>query len=299
MTSAAIENEDWNALDLVGLPALMRRTSGHSNVMVGILDGPVVIGSAASAARDSGNAIAGADRYAGEGRAASKHGAFVAGMLFAEKSSPNPGICPGCTLFSRPIFQDSFGRNHEDQQVATPEDLARGLLECLDAGALVVNLSAALIGCSADATRSIGSALDRAMSQGMLVVAAAGNQAAIDSSVITSHPWVITVVACGPTGEPMRSSNLSHSIGRNGLRAPGVRIVGTGPVGERLVWNGTSVAAPFVTGTVALLCSEFPKVPPRVIRFAVMQSIPRPRRIVPPVLDAKAAWAWLNSYSGR
>ena len=67
-------------------------------------------------------------------------------------------------------------------------------------------------------------ALDHAMRRGVLVVAAAGNQATVGSTVITRHPWVIPVVAYDADGAPMGQSNFGNSIGRRGLGAPGDRV---------------------------------------------------------------------------
>jgi len=92
-------------------------------------------------------------------------------------------------------------------------------------------------------------------------------------------------------GRPMNHSNLGSSIGRRGLGAPGDRITSTGANGKPLTMGGTSAAAPFVTGAIALLWSEFPKVTATELRFAAMQAcFPRRTTVVPPLLDAWAAY---------
>jgi hypothetical protein len=55
--------------------------------------------------------------------------------------------------------------------------------------------------------------LTRRPNRGVLFVAAAGNQGALGSSVITRHPWLIPVVACDRSGRVMAVSNLGASIG--------------------------------------------------------------------------------------
>ena len=123
------------------------------------------------------------------------------------------------------------------------------------------------------------------------MVAAAGNQGTLGSSAITRHPWVIPVVACDLRGRPMNDSNLGGSIGRRGLRAPGDGITSLGAEGQPLTLGGTSVAAPFVTGATALLWSEFPSATAAQIKLAVTQaSTPRRASVVPPLLDAAAAY---------
>ena len=65
------------------------------------------------------------------------------------------------------------------------------------------------------------------------MVAAAGNQGTVGSSVITRHPWVIPVIACDLQGRPTTESNLGSSIGRRGLAAPGENIASLGTTAGR------------------------------------------------------------------
>jgi subtilisin family serine protease len=174
---------------------------------------------------------------------------------------------------------------------ATPEELAQAILDCIDAGARVLNISAALAQPSMKNERTLEEALDQAARRGVIVVAAAGNQGTLGSTAITCHPWVIPVVAYDLQGRPMNHSNLGSSIGRRGLGAPGDRITSLGAQGEPLTFGGTSAAAPFVTGAIALLWSEFPTATATEIKLAATHArIPRRTTVVPPLLDAWAAY---------
>ena len=109
--------------------------------------------------------------------------------------------------------------------------------------------------------------------------------------MITRHPWVIPVVACDASGRPVTESNLGSSIGRRGLRAPGESITSLGSATRSFTSGGTSVAAAFVTGAIALLWSEFPGAAPAEIHFAITRATtPRRASVVPPLLDAEAAY---------
>ncbi len=174
---------------------------------------------------------------------------------------------------------------------ASPEELATAITETIGAGAKVINLSAALTNPSSRGEHQLEQALDYAAQRGVLVVAAAGNQGTVGSSAITRHPWVIPVVACDLQGRPTAESNLGSSIGRWGLAAPGENIVSLGADGKPQTSAGTSAAAPFVTGAIALLWSEFPKTSAAQIKLAITQAGGRSRRtIAPPLLDAWAAY---------
>jgi subtilisin family serine protease len=169
--------------------------------------------------------------------------------------------------------------------------LATAIIDCVDAAANVINLSAALVQPSAKGERRLEEALDYSAKRGSVVVAAAGNQGNVGSSAITRHPWVIPVVACDLRGRPIGYSNFGNSIGRRGLSAPGDGIRSLGADGESPTFGGTSAAAPFVTGTIALLMSIFPDATATELKIGVTGGhVLRRSTIVPPLLDAWAAY---------
>src|SRR5262249_15452964 len=131
--------------------------------------------------------------------AACLHGTFVAGILCGKRGSAAPAICPNCTLLVRPIFAETTPGNGQ-MPSATPEDLAVAIVETIDVGARVINLSAALAQPSSKGERESQEALDYAARRGVIAVAAAGNQGTLGSSAITRHPWVIPVTACDLRG---------------------------------------------------------------------------------------------------
>lgn len=181
-----------------------------------------------------------------------------------------------------------------------PHELAAAIIDCIDAGARVINLSLGLAHPSTQGEQALDEALNHAVRRGVIVVAAAGNQGTLGSSAITRHPWVIPVVACTLAGRPTNESNLGSSIGRRGVRAPGEGITSLGAEGRSLTLGGTSVAVPFVTGTIALLWSEFPSATAAHIKLAMTQaSAPHRASVVPPLLDAEAAYQTLLTANSR
>ena len=183
-------------LALVKLIALMERTSGRPEVKIGVIDGPVLTrhpdltgGRLREIPGTDGGGCTRADSMA------CLHGTFITGILAAKRSSPAPAICPDCTVLIRPIFAEStWGSEHMPS--ATPRELAAAMIECLDAGARVINLSLALEEPSTAEDEALQAAIAQAVRRGVIVVAAAGNQGTLGSSTITRHPWVIPVVAC-------------------------------------------------------------------------------------------------------
>lgn len=279
------------ALSLVGLPPVMSLTSGKPDIVIGLVDGPVdlthqgfntsnvrVLGSSGPSVPCTQTTSLGC-----------MHGTFVAGLLSARKDYIAPGIVPGCTLLVRPVFTESAS-----VPSATARELASAIIETMDAGARVLNLSVAVESLSPQGEREINQALDAAARRRVPVVAAAGNEGTVGSSAIIRHPWVLPVVACDRQGTPSPESNLSNPAGRRGLQAPGVGITGLAPNGGTRTFGGTSAAAPFVTGAMALMWSALPSVTAAEMKFAIAHLAKR-KTIVPPLLDA---WTTYQALAG-
>lgn len=283
-------------LDLVNLTPLMARTTGRAEIKIGLIDGPVAVDHpdlAGQNVREVPGKQSGACSTASS--LACMHGTFVAGMLSAKRGSPAPAICPDCTLLVRPIFSETASTNW-DMPSAKPEELASAIIETVNAGARLINLSAALAQPSAKGERELEQALDYAAKHNVIITVAAGNQGTVGSSVLTRHPWAIPVAACDLQGRLTAESNLGSSIGRHGLTAPGKDITSLGTDGKPQTSGGTSAAVPFVTGAIALLWSEFPSASASAVKLAVTGVGPPSRKtVVPPLLDAWAAYQALTS----
>ena len=140
-------NPTMRPTDLANLTPLMQRSSGRPEIAIGLIDGPVLITHphlTAQRIREVHRKL-GARRSACSraSSAACLHGTYVAGILMAKRGSAAPAICPGCTLLVRPIFAETPSTNG-DMPSATPEQLASAIIDWVDDGARVLNLSAAL-----------------------------------------------------------------------------------------------------------------------------------------------------------
>ncbi|HYD80376.1 MAG TPA: S8 family serine peptidase [Paucimonas sp.] len=279
---------------LLRLPPLMTRCAGRPTLAIGLIDGPAAPDHPllAPVVRTIG-ARDGTMKARRETRAglAVRHGTFLAGILSAYRDRGAPALCPECRLLVRPIFEDL---DREGLPDAAPDVLAGAIEECMEAGARILNLSLAAARPALHGHARLQAALDSACRRGVLVVAAAGNQGVIGSSTLLRHPWVIPVAACDLQARPIAYTNLSHGIGRRGVSAPGVEITSLAPDGGLARMGGTSVAAPLVTGMLALLWSLAPRASAHEIRAALVAPSRRPSRIVPPVADGVAASARLG-----
>jgi Subtilase family len=280
----------WAALDLVGLPSLMAITRGSPRIRLALIDGPVADHPHLDGTRIDHLTDGSAAHQRSTGLAR-QHATAIAGLLAATPESGLPAICPGCRLLVRPIFREDGSGN---ALASTPDDLAQALVDTVDAGVNVINLSAALIR-SYRGVRTLELALDHAAAHRTIVVAAAGNQASFGGSTITRHPWVIPVVAYTLSGVPMDQSVIAPAVGRRGLGACGEKLPGLGTTRASVI-GGTSAATPFVAGAIGLLWSIFPGASAEALRYAVGRpGAPRRSAVMPPLLDA---WTVYQSMLG-
>lgn len=285
-------------LEFVRLVGLMALTRGRPDLVVGLVDGPVALDHPDLATGNVRTLADGPGACQDTGSMSCWHGTFVAGILAARRGSRAPAIAPGCTLVVRPVFSEA--RQVGELPSATPEELSEAIIDCVDAGARVLNLSATLAGGSIGTERALEEALQYTVQRGVLVIAAAGNQGVLAGSAITHHPWVIPVVAYAWAGRPLARSNLGRSIGSGGLGALGEGVVSLTPEGEPAVSAGTSIATPFVTGAAALLWSAFPAATAAEVKHALLSAPAGRRRMVaPPPLNAWGAYEVLSTSQVR
>lgn len=291
-----------NPLAQTKLQKLMSITKGSPKVVIGVIDGPVDFSHPAlqnatlTTVKDSQLSLC---RSASS--AACMHGTYIVGTLAAKRGSVAPSICPECKILLRPVFQESNLSNSSADPnklfpSSTSSELSDAIIETITAGARVINLSLGLSVNSLIFYNDLRDAYDYASKNQVIIVSAAGNQGNIGNVAVIDHDWVIPVAACDESDRPMPMSNFGRSIGQRGLLAPGNNITSTLPGGKFGNMGGTSVSAPFVTGTIALLWSIFPKASAVHIRRSVTSINPRNKSIIPPLLDAELAFDFLKGH---
>jgi subtilisin family serine protease len=259
-------------------------------VVVAVIDGPVSSHPRLSALTTLRTDV---DDPAAGGRDTA-HGTFIAGVLAASRESASPGLCPGCSFLSLPVFTADTAA--AERISTTAARLAAAITMCVDSGAHVINLSVATAGTAQRSSNELRSALSYAASRRCLVVAAAGNNGTLFSNVITQHPWVIPVTALDNAGRLLRRANIGMSVGSRGVAAPGEGVTSLAPGDGYSIGSGTSAAAAIVTGTLALLLSVAPGATASSLRYAIVHGARRlgSASVVPPSLCGLNTYRFLE-----
>ncbi|WP_329583248.1 S8 family serine peptidase [Streptomyces sp. NBC_01361] len=222
---------------------------GDPEVCIAVLDGPVDLSHPCFAGADLTRLDTLVQDPAGVGPM-SVHGTHVASLLFGQPNSPAPGLAPRCRGLILPVFRDS----HEWR---VPQlDLARAIEQAVQEGAHIINISGGERTPDGSADSLLQRALRLCEDNGVLVVAAVGNDGCDCLQAPAASPSVLAVGATGPTGEPLPSNNWGAAYGKNGVLAPGLDIEGAAPGGRQLSLAGSSFATPAVAGVAALLVAS-------------------------------------------
>jgi subtilisin len=238
------------------------RTTTGRGVRVGLVDTGIDADHPHLVVTGGRNCVTGEDPT-DHGSNGHEHGTHVAGIVAGRGHPPAGcrGVAPAAELMSYRVF----GRGREE---ATNFAIAKAIDTAVSDRCDVVNLS--LGGGPADAV--VRAAIEEAHEAGVIVVAAAGNDGRGPVAFPADLPDVVAVSALGRTGthppSAAGSAERRGPYGRDGadfiaafsnvgdidVTAPGVAIVSTVP-GGYLDLDGTSMACPAVTGTIARMLS--------------------------------------------
>ncbi|WPC40353.1 S8 family peptidase [Clostridium sp. JS66] len=180
------------------------------------------------------------------------HGTHVAGIIAAEANNKQgiSGITGNLDVKIIPVkVLNSKGEGQSDT-------IAKGIEYAADKGADIINLS---FGCDEEST-DIENAIQYARNKGAFVVAAAGNDDEnCDNSSPAGEAGAYTVSAINPSYMKAYFSDYGNSVK---VAAPGEEIVSTVPGNKYEAWDGTSMAAPVVSGVAAMVKAENPSITP-------------------------------------
>lgn len=292
------------ASSLANLEHLWAETLGDARITVAVLDGPVDLEHPCfkgSHLRSLPTLIPNDSDLC----PAAEHGTHVASLIFAQPGSPVRGIAPDCSGLILPVFCGG-GESLSCSQL----DLARAITRAVEEGAQVINISGGQIDASGQAEHFLASAVRLCKDNGVLIVAAAGNDGCECLHVPAAMSSVLAVGAMDVSGLPLAFSNWGEAYRTHGILALGQGLQGAIPGGGTADRSGTSYAAAVVSGVVALLLSrelaQGRKPDPFAVRDALLasaigcdeQAVPDCRRLLAGRLDVQRASAHLSSQGG-
>lgn len=140
-------------------------------------------------------------------------------------------------------------------------DIIAGIEWCIKNNIDVANMSLG----SRDASRAFEEICRIAYQHGLLLVAAAGNESYGPSYPAAFDEYVIAVAAVDNANRHAGFSNIWKT---NDISAPGVRIMSCYLGGGYQMLDGTSMATPHVTGTIALALAMF-KQDPQILELVM------------------------------
>lgn len=202
------------------------------------------------------------------------HGTSVAGIALGRAEDDSlVGVAPDANLIAIRIFSDLGGGTVG----AYTSDIVAGLQHVLGLSVNyaidVTNLSLggrtydSLEACEAGAS-STASAVDRLRDAGILTVAAGGNDGLVDA--ITAPACLVDVIGVGATTDADLVPGYSNSVDLLTMLAPGVSIESAAVGGGTSFVGGTSMAAPHVSGAVAVIRERHPLATPAEIENALV-----------------------------
>lgn len=212
------------------------------------------------------------------------HGTFVAGIIAAAPvdGTPFAGIAPEVTIVPY--------RQSEGTGGGKADTLGNAIHKAVDDGANVINVSVA----TNDSTANLAGAVAYAESHNVLIVASVANEAASGNPVTypSGYPTVLGVGAVDQNGKRAQFSEVGDFVD---LVGPGVDVVSTGPRGVGHVYaSGTSFAAPYVTGTAALVRAYHRNLTAAQVRHRLQVTADHPAKDLP---DPEYGWGVVNPYA--
>jgi serine protease len=181
------------------------------------------------------------------------HGTSVSAIIAGRGDDTNGviGIAPKAHILPVRVLDEE---NRYDDAIV----VAKGVRWAVDHGARVINLSLGGNGSSA----ALAAALDYAFAKDVVVVACTGNtSASADTDVWypAREPGVIAVAGMERDASRLWSGSITGN--ETVVTAPATELVGARSGGGYWRVQGTSFAAPMVSGTAALIRSRWPTMP--------------------------------------
>jgi len=167
------------------------------------------------------------------------HGTAVASLI-AGNSRIAPGVAPSAEIISIRVANETG--------VSDSFSISAGLLAAMDEGVQIINVSMG----SYEDSPLMADAVWMVQNQGIVIVAASGNDGQDDAAYPAAYPGVISVGAVDARGVQLDFSNYGEYLS---LTAPGYMVNTAWPGNRYVRMTGTSMSAPLVTGAIAAAMS--------------------------------------------
>jgi hypothetical protein len=275
-SAARIRPYEMTMLNQISVPAAWKTSKG-SGVTVAVLD----TGVNSDAPDLQGAVTSGPDYTAGADPAGyvppHLHGTYIASIIAGRGDGPGNsqgviGVAPAARILSVRVIldDDEPGLDAYESKPAYANAIGKGIYYAVAHGAAVINMSLG----SASPTAYLRTAVQYALSKGVVVVASAGNEGSGSGFAPYVYPasfsGVISVAAVTPDGGRASFSEQNASVI---LGAPGVGVAGDGNSTEFISGDGTSPASAFVAGVAALIKSRYPSLSPPLVEQALIASV--------------------------
>jgi len=240
---ATAETIDWG-LKLLGIPPLWKETQGEG-IKVGVLDTGIALEHP-----DLQPAILEACDFTRSPSAAydaQGHGTHVSGIIAARRNAHGiVGVAPEAKIIMAKVLND--------EGAGTSQDIVAGIRWAIEAGADILSMSLG----SPEPDEEIHQALVHAISKGIFVITAAGNEGP-ELDTVGYPAGFPEMVAVGSIDRQKKLSRFSSRGRQVDIVAPGDQITSCYPPRGYAVLSGTSMATPFVSGVVALALAKHRK----------------------------------------
>lgn len=206
------------------------------------------------------------------------HGTHVAGIIAAKRDgSLYHGVAPDAKIISIRML-DSIGSS-------SATSIADSWMKAGGSGAKIINNSwgspGSVISYPASVMRSSaeGVAAANLVAGGAVMVFSAGNESAADPSIFPAMPYVMPELEKGwlavasldaAAGQLANYSNKCGIAASWCITAPGTYILSSSKNGTDAYMSGTSMAAPVVSGSLALLTELFPTLTAQQLRERIL-----------------------------
>jgi subtilisin family serine protease len=210
------------------------------------------------------------------------HGTHVAGIL-AARGNNRVGVA-GVAQRAKIMVIKALGPD----AVGSAATMAEAVRYAVANGARIINMSVS----GTSRSQAFEEAVQAASDAGAIMVVAAGNSGH-DLDVQPEYPaafpaaHVVAVAATGRTGKIIGISN--RGAGTVDIAAPGQSILSTAKGGDYEFRSGTSMAAPQVAGTLALMAAARPDLGADALQAALLSSADRGVATTNGSLDIAAA----------